>query len=113
MEKKRILIADDEAGVRSLLSNLLSDNYHVDIVCDGKALYELGSINYDLIIADINMPEFSGLEAVELAKAFGNQSKVLFITGDYRYAETKFEVIFKPFSLKELQEKIKKLLESS
>lgn len=110
MAKQRILVADDEPTIRDIFRIILEDDYDVDLVCDGEALYKLGGINYDLIITDVDMPGYDGDEGVELAKTFGNASPVLIITGDTRYHNEKYEVVYKPFDLKELKEKIKKLV---
>ncbi len=59
-----ILIADDNAGQRNVLDLVLSaDGYHVDAVQDGReALTYLKTNTPDLIILDVLMPHFSGLE---------------------------------------------------
>ena len=60
----KILIADDEASVRKLLSLSLSDrNYKCTAVPDGsRALIEMESSKFDIALLDINMPEMAGYE---------------------------------------------------
>lgn len=113
MDKKRILIVDDDQLVRDLIASIFNDKYIVDSVSDGKALYELGSINYDLIISDLIMPGFMGDESISLIKAFGNQSSILIITGDQSYTNDRYEVLYKPFDINELVKKAEILLKRS
>ena len=66
----KVLIADDNAGQRNVLDLVLSaDGYHVDAVQDGReALTYLKTNTPDLIILDVLMPHFSGLEVCGRAK---------------------------------------------
>ena len=72
--KKKILVTDDTASVRTFIRLLLEEaNYEVCEACDGQEGIEvykrLGDI--DLIITDIYMPKKSGLElVVELAEEY-------------------------------------------
>ena len=62
----RILVADDNAANRTVISKILERAGHsVELVEDGdQALYAAERGSYDLIILDRNMPEVSGIEAV-------------------------------------------------
>lgn len=111
--KKRALVADDECSVRDIIKNLLEElNFEVDSVSSGRAVYCLSSIQYDIIITDYFMPDWTGIEGIELAKVFGNKSPVLFITA---YASIKsdldkYHILLKPFSLQQLKEKIDEVI---
>ena len=65
-----ILVADDNAGQRNILDLVLSaDGYHVDAVEDGReALTYLKTHTPDLIILDVLMPHFNGLEVCSRLK---------------------------------------------
>lgn len=79
---KRILYAEDELMIQSLFRNILIDSgYRVDCVDTGRALYTLAPLNYDLIITDIMMPEWTGEEAMQLAQSLGNKTPIIFMTG--------------------------------
>jgi CheY-like chemotaxis protein len=82
----RILVVDDEEGIRKLVAAILSKNFHsVDTTGDaGEALANLDSAIYDLVLLDIRMPGMSGMElyAKILEKHPEMQGKLLFITGD-------------------------------
>ncbi|MBI3398620.1 MAG: response regulator [Deltaproteobacteria bacterium] len=83
--KKRILVVDDEAVIRMLLSDLLSEaGYIVDTIGDPiYAVREFDSPSkYDLIILDINMPKMDGITLFRnITKGFPEvKNKFLFIT---------------------------------
>jgi CheY-like chemotaxis protein len=63
-DKKRILIADDEPSVRSLVKRVLSQNYTVLEAADGEeAVNMVFSQEPDLVLMDILMPKMDGLTA--------------------------------------------------
>ncbi|MBP7901338.1 MAG: sigma-54-dependent Fis family transcriptional regulator [Spirochaetes bacterium] len=67
--RKKILIADDDRGVREILKHVLSDNYSVlDVSCGEDALSELSSGTYDILFLDLSMPGMDGLEVLESIK---------------------------------------------
>lgn len=85
MEKPRILLADDCAQMRSILCDMLTDDYEVTSVGTGKELYTLMSERRDLyvaVICDVVMPHWNGDEAVKMAQAFGSSLPVIFISGN-------------------------------
>ena len=61
MDKKRILIVDDEKGFTHLLKIALSSKYDIREVNDpGNALSEAREFRPDLILLDVVMPELDG-----------------------------------------------------
>ncbi len=62
MDKRRILIADDNAGDLSVLEEVLAQaGYEVITACDGRDALRLAVENRpDLIILDVFMPEMAG-----------------------------------------------------
>ncbi len=67
MSKERILVVDDEAGVRSSLQGILEDEgYRVDTDSSAEAaLARLSSGQYDLVLLDIWLPKMDGMQALE------------------------------------------------
>ena len=61
---ERILVVDDEAGMRDVLRRILSaEGYLVAQAANGvEALRALGKERFDFILCDIRMPEMGGLE---------------------------------------------------
>ncbi len=70
-QKKRILIIDDEPGIRNLLKfRLVSFGFEVIVAEDGYAGIELAKNRMpDLIILDIMMPYFNGIEVCKKLKS--------------------------------------------
>ena len=63
LDLKRILIADDELGIRFYLESILKKYYEVETVENGKlALEILPQFRPDLILLDVNMPVMDGYE---------------------------------------------------
>ena len=63
MNKSKILIADDELSMTNALSAILSgEGYEVAVASDGKkALDQLSSDEFGLVLADLKMPKLDGL----------------------------------------------------
>jgi DNA-binding response OmpR family regulator len=78
-----VLVVDDEASIRDLLSKTLAlAEYDVDTAPDGTAaLDRLRSVNYDLLIADLKMPGMDGLTLIRQAKRMKADLPVIIITG--------------------------------
>lgn len=66
MEKKKLLLAEDDELLASLLRfRLEKGGYDVQVSCDGREVKEhLSENSPDLIISDIMMPYFSGIELI-------------------------------------------------
>ena len=66
-DRVRILIADDEAGIRKVLAQVLRENgFQVVQASDGRKALELFEEDpFPLVITDIKMPDMDGLEAAE------------------------------------------------
>jgi DNA-binding NarL/FixJ family response regulator len=82
MTQPRVLLADDHAIVAEGLRLLLKDHCElVGIVSDGPSLLAAAdALRPDIIVADISMPGFDGLEAVRRMRALGVEAKVIMLT---------------------------------
>ena len=78
----KILIVDDEAGVRELLKDALKlAGFETQVAKDGMgALTALRSYTPDIMIIDINMPLMDGFELVERLRKNGNNVPVLMLS---------------------------------
>jgi len=78
----KILIVDDEAGVRELLKDALKlAGFETQAASDGmSALTLLRSYSPDIMIIDINMPLMDGFELVERLRKTGNEVPVLMLS---------------------------------
>jgi excisionase family DNA binding protein len=81
--RQRVLVVDDEASIRDLLSKTLAlADYEVDTAADGtSALDRMRSATYDLLIADLKMPGMDGLTLIRQAKRLKSDLPVIIITG--------------------------------
>jgi excisionase family DNA binding protein len=81
--RPRVLVVDDEAGIRELLAKTLAlAEYDVDLAADGKlALDRLRLIAYDLLITDLNMPGVDGLTVIREARRLKADIAVIIVTG--------------------------------
>ena len=81
--RPRILVVDDEATIRDLLSKTLAlAEYDVDLAPDGRAaLDRLRMIPYDLLITDLKMPGVDGLTVIREARRLKADLPVIIITG--------------------------------
>ena len=116
--KPRILICDDERGVRESLKLILEREYHLAFATNGQeALEHLERQEADLAILDIKMPQLNGLEALRALKQLRPGLRILMITG-YESGDVAAEAIqlgaddylTKPFERGKVQEKVRGLL---
>lgn len=116
----KILIVDDEPLIRDALAfKLTKEGYEVETAEDGeKAIEKIENESFDIVISDVMMPFVSGFELLKILKERGTQAPVLLLTSlNSENAVLKaFELgaddyMTKPFSPKELSNRIKKLLD--
>jgi len=83
--KARILVVDDEPGVRESLGMLLvSAGYDVAVADDGvSAVSHLNTTVTDLIITDLNMPHMSGMELISHVRTRYPSISIVAMSGDY------------------------------
>jgi len=114
----RILVADDEEGVRQILKRfLVSLGYEVDLARDGEeALLAILHHRPALVLMDVYMPKRTGLDVLLKMRAEGINTPVIVISG---YANAAFvqdglalgaEFLPKPIDLEDLGGAVKYLL---
>ena len=81
--KARLLIVDDEAEVREMLSRHFRFlGYHVDTASDGnEALRKLAEARTEVVISDIVMPQMDGVELLRAIREQYPMTHVIMITG--------------------------------
>ena len=81
---RRILLVDDDRGLRHVLSSLLVEAGHVvESVGDGpEALAMLDEGAVDIVLLDIGLPSMSGLEVLARARALATPPIVVVMTAD-------------------------------
>ncbi|WP_396137416.1 sigma-54-dependent transcriptional regulator [Flavobacterium sp.] len=81
----KILIIEDEAAIRRVLTKILSeenDSYKVEEAEDGlQGLEKVKNEEYDLILCDIKMPKMDGVEVLEAVKKIKPEIPMVMISG--------------------------------
>jgi len=68
--RPRVLLADDNAEMRSFIRRLLSDRYDVEMVADGRAALEsLLRRRPSLVLTDLVMPHVDGLALLKAIRS--------------------------------------------
>jgi len=80
LEKKKVLIVDDEEDVRNLLRDVLDYlGYETADACNGRqALEILSEQDFDLVMADLYMPEMDGLSLLRSIKEESDLPVIIF-----------------------------------
>jgi DNA-binding response OmpR family regulator len=78
----RVLLAEDDEGLRSVLERGLRENgYVVDVAGDGQqALRYLDTYDYEVAILDWRMPKVTGLEVIQQLRRGGSALPILMLT---------------------------------
>jgi len=119
MEKRQILICDDEEGVRESLRVILGGDYELEFVSNGEEAIEYVRLrNPEVAILDIKMPKMNGLEALGRIKQLKSHVCVVMITG-YESSDVAAQAsrlgacgyLTKPFDRESILAQIKEILE--
>jgi DNA-binding response OmpR family regulator len=121
-QHKRILVVDDEAMIRNLLFEVLSEQgFQVTLAKDGRdSLKQMENDRFDLLITDIHMPHLNGIEMLRQMKLDKRREKVIVISGladDAADLEGKdippvFALLPKPFRIKRFLDTVAAVLAS-
>lgn len=115
----KILVVDDDANIRRLVSTLLSDaGFGVCEAADGRdALLKLEKNKIDICIVDIMMPHMDGLDFCRNARKFYEEMPILMLTAKSEiglkiesYGLGADDYLTKPFEAEELLLRIRALL---
>ncbi len=117
----RILIAEDDAGVRHLVSRALGlEGHDVTLAEDGELALEAlvaADGHFDFVLSDIRMPAMTGIELAHEIAASWPKLPVLLMTGFAEQMEAAEEltaiiegVVEKPFSISEIRREVGRIL---
>ena len=110
MDKRKVLIVDDEPGVRESLRMVLKERYEPMPLASGEeALAALAEMRPDVILLDVMMPGLDGLVVLERIKAQDPRIPVLMLTATKTVKTAvhamklgAFDYVTKPFDVEEL-----------
>lgn len=120
----KIITADDEKLVRmSLISMLLESGIPIEIIEEAsngiEMVEKIKELQPDIAFVDIQMPGFTGLEAIKMGKALSPSTQWIILTGfsEFNYARQAIELgasgyLLKPVSPDELQHTLEKALQN-
>lgn len=110
--KPRILLVDDEEGVRVSLGALLDREYRITTVASGEAaIEELPRFRPEVVLLDVRLlPSMTGLDALAEIKAFDERIQVVMITAfaslttlNEALRRGAFGYLIKPFPRRDLE----------
>lgn len=119
MQKPKILVVDDEDGIRDLISDALSiGGFEVESSPDGlQALKTIRDHRFDLLILDVNMPKMDGFALLEKIRSDGLNTPVIMLSARGQKVDINQglrlgadDYMTKPFGLEELSLRINAIL---
>lgn len=111
--KIRTLIVDDEALARGRVQRILEENTEIELLGEARngaeAVTKIAELKPDMLILDIEMPDFSGFEV--LKRLEGEMPYVVFVTAFDEYAVQAFDIhaidyVLKPYDKARFQNAI-------
>jgi DNA-binding response OmpR family regulator len=118
MAPARILICDDEEGVRESLKLILEDTYQLEVAMDGaEAVRRVAEAPFALMILDLKMPQMDGIETLRRVRKISATMPVLILTAYQSVDIAKESVrlgandyLSKPFDSTQVLEVVSRLL---
>jgi two-component system OmpR family response regulator len=119
MQKPKILVVDDEDGIRDLISDALSiGGFEIESSPDGlQALKTIRDHRFDLLILDVNMPKMDGFALLEKIRTDGIDTPVIMLSARGQKVDINQglrlgadDYMTKPFGLEELSLRINAIL---
>ncbi len=120
MLNEKILVVDDDDGIRGLIKGVLSDEYKIigEAKSGEKAIAIFKDTDPDLVLLDIRMPEKDGFEVFNMMRKVDPDQKIIFYSVvnpvekvQKRYKDLADGYIVKPARKQKLLETVKDVLE--
>ncbi|MGA1824493.1 MAG: response regulator [bacterium] len=111
-KKYKLLLIDDEPGVREAITDILGDDiYEINYAENGKeAIKKLKHNFYNIVIIDINLPDISGLQILQIIKKINKDIYSIILTGAATIESSimalnhgAYAYIVKPFDIKTIK----------
>jgi signal transduction histidine kinase len=119
VEKERILVVDDEANVREMVSKIVDLIGHEAVTTGSgrEALEILKNEPFGIMITDIRMPEMDGFELMKAVRSHFPETYIICMTahgGSYTYTDVvgvgATDYISKPFTIDEMRAKLSRVI---
>ena len=116
-----LLVEDDPALLRGLVTTLRSHGYAVDTAADGASAVSMASAEpYALVLLDVGLPDFSGFEVLKRLRQRGLRVPILMLTARDTVQDRVMgldlgadDYLLKPFEPSELEARIRALMRRS
>ena len=117
----KILVIDDQVGIRRLLVEIFQEDHEVEMAANGsEALQLFIAFQPDLILMDMKMPGMNGIEILEQIRTIDLQVAVIMMTAYGEDAQSREQAknlgilgyMGKPFDLFELRKLVREILNS-
>jgi two-component system response regulator TctD len=116
-----LLVEDDPALLRGLVTTLRADGYAVDTASDGASAVSLGASEpYAVIVLDVGLPDFSGFDVLKRLREKGCRMPILMLTARDTVHDRVMgldlgadDYMLKPFEPSELEARIRALMRRS
>src|SRR5690625_1493291 len=114
--KTKLLIVDDQAGIRLLLTDIfINEGYDVTTAQTGKeALDKIIEHPFDLVLLDYNLPVLNGLQVIKQMEKREITVPVVLMSGlidnvkeELGCSRTTIQTVDKPFNIKDIRELVK------
>lgn len=121
MDKKKILIVDDDFSVRETLGDILrSRSYEVfDASTGAEALEKVKQEEFDCVIVDLRLPDATGHEIIEKISGKVKKNKIIIITGyassevlSKALSDAEYFLLLKPITPEQFLTVVKKIVSS-
>jgi two-component system, NtrC family, response regulator AtoC len=116
----RIVIADDDKNLRMVLASELSEKgFEVNVAENGtKAVALIENDEYDVLLLDLSMPGFNGMDVLKKIKTLELTTEVVILTGNATISSAveamklgAYDFLTKPFKMAELKAVLEKAYE--
>src|SRR5260370_27072252 len=115
-----ILIVDDDATIRGILYDLLSENYECNTASMAEEAFQYLEVEeYDVILTDIAMPGLTGVELLKRVQLRDSETPVILISGKGSEEDSDalidlgaFAYITKPFDFDEIEAVVQRAIKS-
>lgn len=110
LKSLKLLVVDDDPAARATIAGLLAEDGHdVESVASGiNALALLRENDFDLVVADFQMPEMTGAELIKAARQLSRSPRFLLVSGfsdseEIAAASANTPLLRKPYTIDELR----------
>ena len=119
LQKREVLVVDDDQGARSILEGLLQPEYKVISAADSAAAFDCLNANpISVVLLDIGLPDLDGREVLRRIKAAWPRIEVIMVSASKDvdmvvdcFEDGAFDFIVKPFRPEVVETQVRQAIE--